>query len=97
MTGKPAREKWFGQRWWSLFEHWRWYTSFLYWWMEGASDDGHYQPNENKVEFIGYPDFESSPYTLPYSSDTLCYMGQGNHGLFSHNKLNGNQTYAYDF
>jgi hypothetical protein len=64
--------------------------------MDGNTDDGRYNPTGGAA-FSGYPDFTSSPYTLPYPSGDSCYVGQANQGLFSHNALNNNQVYCYDF
>ncbi len=96
ITREVAPWAWFGRRWWSLFEHWLWYASFLYWWIEGDTDGGHYN-SAGGPAYAGYPPKENSPYTLPYVAGNSCYVGQGNMGLFSHNKLNGDQTYAIDF
>jgi hypothetical protein len=94
--GAFAPAAWFGDRWWSMFEQLFWHIAFMYWHMDGDTDGGRYDPT-GAGEYAGYPDFETSPYTLPYPAGRSCYVGQANQGLFSHNKLNGNQVYAYDF
>jgi hypothetical protein len=62
---------------------------------EGDTGDGTYNPGGD--EFKGYPEFDSSPYLLPYPKGKSCYVGQANQGLWSHNLVAGNLIYAYDF
>jgi hypothetical protein len=62
---------------------------------EGDTGDGTYNPGG--VEFSGYPPADSSPYRLPYPKGKSCYVGQANHGMWSHNFFAGNLVYAYDF
>lgn len=66
---------------------------FLYWnimW-DGDTDNGRY------LGMMGYPDKANSPYLLPYENGLEKCCVQGNNGVFSHNDLTLNQTYAYDF
>jgi hypothetical protein len=86
---------WFTDRWYALFEHWFAFIAMLYMINDGSTDGGRYNPDG--ASFAGYPDHATSPYTLPYPRGQSCYVGQSNQGLFSHNFLNGNQVYAYDF
>lgn len=74
-----------------------WLTWFvqLYMAKEGDTADGTYNPGG--AAFNGYPAHDSSPYTLPYPEGTTEYAGQGNQGVFSHNFMNIQQTYSYDF
>ncbi|HEX6559571.1 MAG TPA: hypothetical protein VF021_08910 [Longimicrobiales bacterium] len=71
-----------------------WFIS-LYMSVEGDTDDGKYNPGGSA--FAGYPAHDASPYTLPYPKDQLVYVGQANQGIFSHNVMNIQQTYSYDF
>ena len=79
----------------NLLANYFWYFGFLYWYMDGNTDDGHYNPGG--ANFNGYPDHKSSPYTLPYPSGDSGYVFQANQGLWSHNALNVAQVYACDF
>ncbi len=62
---------------------------------EGDTGDATYNPSGD--DFVGYPDFASSPYKLPYPKGKSCYVGQANQGMWSHNLVAGNMVYAYDF
>lgn len=62
---------------------------------EGDTGDATYNPGGD--DFTGYPPASSSPYLLPYPKGKSCYVGQANHGMWSHNLVAGNQVYAYDF
>ncbi len=97
IAGKAAPAQWFTHRWWMLFEHWTWHLGFLYWFMDGNTDGGRYNSRSGQPAYNGFADHKTSPYSLPYTSGLSAYIVQGNQGLFSHNKLNGNQIYAYDF
>ena len=66
----------------------------LYLGIEGNTSSGKF--NSRGADFKGYPDRASSPYRLPYTADTSCYLNQANQGLFSHHAANG-EVYAYDF
>lgn len=85
---------------WSTARFFTKYWFYNYKYRENATDGGRYTPRSPTV-FTGYPSRDTSPYLLPYPGGTCHYAGQGNMGLFSHNRLsnlNGNdQTYAYDF
>lgn len=62
---------------------------------EGDTGDATYNPGGD--EFEGYPPADSSPYRLPYPKGKSWYVGQANHGIWSHNLVAGNMVYAYDF
>ena len=75
--------------------------------VEGETSDGKYNPYGG-ADFMGYENFgtgtprvkadnKDSPYKLPYAPGSSVYCVQGNQGLVSHNFLNVQQTYAYDF
>ncbi len=89
-------KSWLFPSWYMMLVHWFWYIAFTYWHMDGDTDDGRYNGHTGGAAFTGYPSNGSSPYTLPYSG-SLCYVGQANEGVFSHNHRNGDQTYAIDF
>jgi hypothetical protein len=87
-------------------------TFHAYWYFlnEGDTSGGtvgyHYPGATNslsdaqKLTFPGYPDRDTSPYNLPFESGSSAECVQGNHGIFSHNVINGGgqvQNFAYDF
>ncbi|CAN5646126.1 hypothetical protein BH23GEM10_BH23GEM10_16620 [soil metagenome] len=94
--GEIAAKSWATDRPYAIVEHLFAHIAMLYMLNDGSTDGGRYNPDAGG-DYDGYPDHESSPYTLPYPSGQSCYVGQSNQGLFSHNFLNGNQVYAYDF
>jgi hypothetical protein len=77
----------------------------LYSLREGDTDGGRF--NAAGAPFRGYPTKERSdgtatpsPYLLPYASGVTYTCGQGNAGMWSHNRIfnpSPSQTYAYDF
>jgi hypothetical protein len=75
-----------------LFFYW------LYLHQEGNTAGGTYNPY-GFGSLPGYPTPASqSPYLIPYDNSAgAIYLGQGNQGFWSHNVLNVNQVYAYDF
>jgi hypothetical protein len=86
---------WFESLLWRIPLGWVTFMISLYMAKEGDTDEGRY--NAGGAAFDGYPPHDSSPYTLPYAKDVLQYVGQANHGIFSHNFMNVEQTYSYDF
>jgi hypothetical protein len=83
----------------------------LYQSCEGDTAKGKYNPYGGP-DFMGYENFgtltppgtarvkadnKDAPYKLPYAPGSSVYCVQGNQGLISHNFLNIQQTYAYDF
>lgn len=93
-TSHPATQ--FTMEFLRVFEHMFAHMTMMYMLNDGSTDGGRYNPGADA--FAGYPEpVSGSPYTLPYPAGQSCYVGQGNQGMFSHNFLNGNQVYAYDF
>jgi hypothetical protein len=72
---------------------------------EGDTDGGRFNPAGGP--FQGYPGKQRadgtatpSPYFLPYAAGTTLFCGQGNAGMWSHNRIfnpTPAQTYAFDF
>jgi hypothetical protein len=69
----------------------------LYLGVEGDTAGGRYNPDTNGSDFPGYPVAANSPYRLPYPAGVSQHCVQGNQGMWSHNKVTGVETYAYDF
>lgn len=80
---------------WRIPVGWVTWLISLYMAVEGDTKDGTYNPGG--AAFAGYPPHDTSPYTLPYPKDAVVYVGQANQGIFSHNFMNIEQTYSYDF
>ena len=91
----------------NLIKGWLTFIPSLYMAVEGETSDGKYNPYGGG-DFMGYENFgtgnprvkadnKDSPYLLPYAPGSSVYCVQGNQGLVSHNFLNVQQVYAYDF
>ncbi|MEO0991532.1 MAG: hypothetical protein AAFX00_11340 [Pseudomonadota bacterium] len=88
---------------WSALRMFGLYWLYFYLFRENATEGGTYHPLGGN--FRGYPPRRTSPYLLPFADGTDQYAGQGNLGLFSHNRISNSpaggaavqQTYAYDF
>ena len=91
----------------NLIKGWLLFIPSLYMAVEGETSDGEYNPYGGP-DFMGYENFgtgnprvkadnKDSPYKLPYAPGSSVYCVQGNQGLVSHNFLNVQQVYAYDF
>jgi hypothetical protein len=74
-----------------------WVTWFVPLYLLVENDTNKGKLNSGGAAFAGYPPFESSPYTLPYAKGRAVYVSQGNQGMYTHNHLTNQQTYAYDF
>ncbi len=96
IAGDLAPRAWLLDRKVALVEHLFAFNAMLYMVNDGRTNGGRYNPAGGDA-FAGFPEHATSPYTLPYPRGRSCYVGQANQGLFSHNFLNGNQVYAYDF
>jgi hypothetical protein len=89
----------------SIPKVWVYFWPLLYSLREGDTDGGLFNPAG--AAFRGYPtktrsDGTStpSPYLLPYAAGATYNCGQGNAGMWSHNRIfnpTPAQTYAYDF
>jgi hypothetical protein len=76
---------------------------YRYMFTEGDTDSGTFAMDNSSsslpgnIQFMGYPDPQTSPYVLPWTgAERMCV--QGNMGVITHNPQNGTgQVYAVDF
>ncbi len=95
---------------WGAYKGFGTYIITSYFWNEGDTNGGKFNPNRRNdaagdleyfedTEFEGYGDPETSPYRLPIANDRPIFVGQANQGMFSHfiDDDGSIQIYAADF
>ncbi|WP_020408677.1 hypothetical protein [Hahella ganghwensis] len=95
---------------WGAYKGFGTYIVCSYFWNEGDTDGGRYNPNRRTdsdgdleyfedTEFEGYGDHTTSPYRLPIADGRPIFVGQANQGMFSHfiDDDGTIQIYAADF
>lgn len=81
------------------FKGWGTHLVANYYWKEGDTKDGKYNPGR-PAEYDGYPDHTTSPYKLPIAKGSTVFVGQANQGMFSHFFVDDGrlpEIYAADF
>jgi len=81
------------------FKGWGTHIVAHYYWKEGDTKGGKYNPGRPK-EYDGYPDVATSPYKLPIAAGSAVFVGQANQGMFSHFFVDDGrlpEIYAADF
>jgi len=82
------------------FKGWGTHLVANYYWKEGDTNDGKYNPGR-PAEYDGYPDHTTSPYKLPIAKGSAVFVGQANQGMFSHffhdDPTFPREIYAFDF
>jgi hypothetical protein len=82
------------------FKGWGTHLVANYYWKEGDTKDGQYNPGR-PTSYKGYPDHTNSPYKLPIAKGSTVFVGQAHQGMFSHFYRNDPsylpETYATDF
>ena len=80
---------------WGAYKGFGTYVIASYFWNEGDTDGGRYNPNRRTnadgdleyfedTEFNGYLNPDTSPYRLPIADGRPIFVGQANQGMFSH-------------
>lgn len=75
-----------------------WMAFYIFWWDGAGQGKWGIDPNNQIIQFNGYPDPANAPYELPFAKHEgeLVECIQGPHGFWSHNSWT-NCLYAVDF